>query len=93
LAGKTTEITNKSSYDAEMVENQLAGKTAEITNKSSDDTERVEIQSARKTTKITNKSSEDAMRYDAMRTNIHEADQAAQKRGNRTSDISIAYGT
>jgi hypothetical protein len=42
--------------------------------------ERVEIQSAGKTTKITNKSSDDATR-----TNIHEADQATQKRGNRTS--------
>jgi hypothetical protein len=87
--GKTTEITNKSSDDAERVEIQSAGKTTEITNRSSDDTERVEIQSAGKTTKITNKSSEDVMTYDAMRTSIHEADQATQKLGNWTSDITI----
>jgi len=76
-------------HTAERVEIQSAGKTTEITNKSSDDAERVEIQSAGKTTEITNKFSEDAVRYDATRTNIHEADQATRKRGNRTSDISI----
>jgi hypothetical protein len=64
LARKTTEITNKSSDNAERVEIHSVGKTTQITKKSSDDAKRVEIQSAGKTTEITNRSSDGTERVE-----------------------------
>ena len=88
--GKPTELTNRSSDCADRVEIQSAGKSTKITEKPIDDAERVKKQSANKTTEITKKSSDNAERQEIESVGkTTNADQATQRRGNRTSDKNI----